>query len=69
MLEHKRLSKDDHVRWQKILHEQGWVAPGWPDEYGGTGWNAVQRHIFEEECADAGAPPRHAVRACGWSAR
>jgi alkylation response protein AidB-like acyl-CoA dehydrogenase len=57
VLEHKRLSKDDHVRWQKILFEQGWIAPGWPVEYGGTGWNAVQKHIFDEVCAEAGAPP------------
>jgi alkylation response protein AidB-like acyl-CoA dehydrogenase len=56
VLEHKRLNKDDHVRWQKLLYEQGWVAPGWPVEYGGTGWNAVQKHIFEDECAAVGAP-------------
>ncbi len=56
VLEHKRLNKDDHVRWQKILYEQGWIAPGWPVEYGGTGWNAVQKHIFEDECAAVGAP-------------
>jgi alkylation response protein AidB-like acyl-CoA dehydrogenase len=56
VLEHKRLSKEDHVRWQKILHAQGWMAPNWPQEHGGTGWNAVQQHIFDEECADAGAP-------------
>ena len=57
VLEHKRLSKEDYVRWQKILHQKGWIAPGWPVEYGGTGWNAVQKHIFDEECAEAGAPP------------
>jgi alkylation response protein AidB-like acyl-CoA dehydrogenase len=57
VLHHKRLSKEDHVRWQKILHGQGWIAPGWPVEYGGTGWNAVQKHIFDDECAEAGAPP------------
>jgi alkylation response protein AidB-like acyl-CoA dehydrogenase len=54
---HLRLSKDDIVRWHKILHEQGWVAPGWPREYGGPGWTPVQRHIFDEECARAGTPP------------
>ncbi|MGB6055966.1 MAG: acyl-CoA dehydrogenase family protein [Burkholderiaceae bacterium] len=54
---HKRLSKDDIVRWHKTLAKQGWVAPGWPVEYGGTGWSAVQRHIWEEECARAGTPP------------
>jgi alkylation response protein AidB-like acyl-CoA dehydrogenase len=57
VLEHKRLTKEDHVGWQKMLSERGWVAPGWPLEYGGTGWNAVQTHIFDEECAEAGAPP------------
>ncbi|MDK9704285.1 MAG: acyl-CoA dehydrogenase family protein [Sulfuritalea sp.] len=52
----KRLEKDDFVRWQQILHAQGWGATGWPVAFGGTGWNAVQQHIFDEECADAGAP-------------
>jgi alkylation response protein AidB-like acyl-CoA dehydrogenase len=52
----KRLTKDDFVRWQEILHQQGWGATMWPTEFGGTGWNAVEQHIFEEECADAGAP-------------
>jgi alkylation response protein AidB-like acyl-CoA dehydrogenase len=56
VLEHKRLGKEDQVRWQKILHEQGWIASSWPRELGGCEWNAVQRHIFDEECAEAGAP-------------
>jgi alkylation response protein AidB-like acyl-CoA dehydrogenase len=54
---HLRLHKDDYVRWHRILARQGWVAPGWPREYGGPGWTPVQRHIFEEECARAGTPP------------
>ncbi|WP_338761192.1 acyl-CoA dehydrogenase family protein [Massilia sp. METH4] len=53
---HLRLGKEDYVRWHKIAAAQGWAAPGWPVEYGGTGWNAVQRHIWDEECALAGAP-------------
>lgn len=56
VLEHRRLTKDDQVRWQKILSAQGWMAPNWPKEFGGAGWNAVQQHIFDEECAEAGAP-------------
>lgn len=56
VLNHLRLSKDDYVRWHRILAKQGWVAPGWPVEYGGPGWSATQRHIFEEECARAGTP-------------
>jgi len=56
VLEHKRLNRDDYLTWQKILHERGWIAPNWPAEYGGAAWNAVQQHIFDEECAEAGAP-------------
>ncbi|NQW08852.1 MAG: acyl-CoA dehydrogenase family protein [Alphaproteobacteria bacterium] len=51
-----RLAKDDHVRWQKILHARGWMAPNWPAEHGGTGWTPMRKHIFDEECALAGAP-------------
>ena len=51
------LSKDDLLRWHRILARQGWVAPAWPKEWGGTGWNVVQRYIFEEELGYAGAPP------------
>jgi alkylation response protein AidB-like acyl-CoA dehydrogenase len=51
------LSKDDLMRWHRILAKQGWVAPAWPKEWGGTGWNVVQRYIFEEELGYAGAPP------------
>jgi alkylation response protein AidB-like acyl-CoA dehydrogenase len=57
VLGHRRLEKDDYVRWHRIVARQGWAAPGWPVEYGGTGWSAVQRHLWEEECARAGCPP------------
>ncbi|MFC3111067.1 acyl-CoA dehydrogenase family protein [Undibacterium arcticum] len=57
VLNHKRLSKQDYVRWHKIVAKQGWVGTGWPVEYGGTEWSPVQRHIWEEECARAGTPP------------
>ena len=52
----RRISKDDMVRWQKILFRKGWGAPNWPKSFGGTGWDIVQQHIFEEERADACAP-------------
>lgn len=51
-----RLSKNDLQRWAKILGRQGWHGWAWPKQFGGPGWNAVQRHLFEEECALAGAP-------------
>lgn len=50
------LSSDDQRHWHRILHRQGWSAPAWPAQFGGTGWSAVQQHIFDEECAEAGAP-------------
>ncbi|MES2228792.1 MAG: acyl-CoA dehydrogenase family protein [Pseudomonadota bacterium] len=51
-----RLSKDDLQRWARILGAKGWHGWGWPKEFGGPGWTAIQKHLFEEECALAGAP-------------
>ncbi|MEH6592143.1 MAG: acyl-CoA dehydrogenase family protein [Halioglobus sp.] len=42
------------IKWQKILFDKGWVAPGWPVEYGGTGWTTSQKFIYETERATAG---------------
>src|SRR5918911_1721012 len=50
------LTRDDMQRWAKILGKKGWLGYGWPRQFGGPGWNAIQRHLFEEECALAGAP-------------
>lgn len=49
--------KKDLQDWQAILHEQGWSAPHWPVEHGGTGWSPTQQFIFDDECAMADAPP------------
>ncbi len=51
-----RLTRDDMQDWAKILGSKGWLGYGWAKEFGGPGWNAVQKHLFEEECALAGAP-------------
>ena len=56
VLQFRRVEREDYVTWQRVLHGRGWGAPGWPKEYGGTGWDARQRAIFEEECFLAGAP-------------
>lgn len=53
---HRRLTKEDSVRWQKILANKGWFAVHWPEKHGGTGWGAIEKHIFDEECNKAGAP-------------
>ncbi len=51
-----RQSRDDLQRWARILGARGWLGYGWPKEFGGPGWDAIERHLFEEECALAGAP-------------
>ncbi len=51
------LSRDDTIRWQKLLNEKGWFAVNWPEEYGGTGWTPVQKYIFTRELAAINAPP------------
>ena len=51
-----RLNRDDMQRWGKILGKKGWLGHAWPKAFGGPGWTSVQKHLFEEECALAGAP-------------
>lgn len=56
VFKHQRLDKMDYLRWHRILAKKGWGAPTWPVEFGGTGWNPLQRLIFEIECFKGGAP-------------
>jgi alkylation response protein AidB-like acyl-CoA dehydrogenase len=42
--------------WQRALNARGWGAPNWPEQFGGTGWDPIRQHIFDEETALAGAP-------------
>ncbi len=50
------IPREAGAKWHNLLYQQGWVAPNWPTEFGGTGWNETQKHIFAEELALAGAP-------------
>jgi len=56
MIDRGNLTRDDYVRWQRILNARGWATINWPVEHGGTGWSAAQRYIFQEEMALAHAP-------------
>jgi len=56
VLNHRRLNREDFVRWHKALAAKGWSVPHWPVEWGGTGWSPIQKHIWDEECAQIGAP-------------
>jgi len=51
------LTKEQSLLWHKILHKKGWVAPHWPQQYGGPGWTVTQRYIFAQECSRASALP------------
>ncbi len=51
-----RSPRTELTRWQRILADRGWGAPGWALEDGGTGWTIQQCLAFEEECALAGTP-------------
>lgn len=50
------IDKPHNLAWQRILASRGWVAPHWPAEYGGPGWDETERYIFASECARAEAP-------------
>ena len=52
----QRLTKADQDEWHAILNERGWLANHWPEAYGGPGWGAVEKFIFDTECALAGGP-------------
>ena len=43
-------------RWTKKLAAKGWLCHNWPAEFGGPGWNTVQKYIFETESAQFGTP-------------
>jgi alkylation response protein AidB-like acyl-CoA dehydrogenase len=55
-----RLEGDDlgaFVReWRTTLFTAGYLAPGWPIEYGGAGLSALEQVIIAEEFAKAGVP-------------
>ncbi|MBG6077748.1 acyl-CoA dehydrogenase family protein [Polaromonas sp. CG_9.11] len=52
----QHLGKADLQEWHAILNERGWLANHWPEQYGGPGWTAIEKFIFENECALAHAP-------------
>lgn len=53
---HQYYSKDQRVRWQRLLQQQGWFAPHWPRAFGGQDWGALRRLILMEELERAGTP-------------
>ena len=52
----RHASKDDYVRWTRILADKGWAVPHWPKEWGGTGWDPIRQSIFLDEVQRGNAP-------------
>ena len=44
------------TRWRVTLYEAGYLAPGWPTEYGGGGMSPLAQVVLAEEFARAGVP-------------
>ena len=42
--------------WIDVLRARGWAAYKWAPEFGGPGWSAAQRYIWERETASNGVP-------------
>ena len=53
------MSVEELAPLEKALEEKGWLAPQWPEEYGGAAFDIGQMVIFKEECDRAGMPDRH----------
>jgi len=56
---------DGQLAFLKRLAERKWVAPAWPEAYGGLGWRHVNQMIFSEELSYAGAPDAGRVFSVG----
>ncbi len=54
--EGRDLTKDQIVTSQQTLNAAGLAVPGWPVEWGGRDWTALQRHIWHEEMQRASVP-------------
>ena len=47
---------DAAKEWAGALAERGWIAPHWPEEYGGAGLSPMEQFIYRMEMAEARAP-------------
>lgn len=52
--------------WRRKLASRAWLAPAWPQEYGGAGLSVMQQFILNEEMALARAPAGGGI-GIGWA--
>ncbi len=54
------LSKDEAydftAKWRQILYKEGFLAMGWPKEYGGAGLSQLEQVVLAEEFTREGVP-------------
>ena len=50
-------ARDSAMNWADALAEKGWIAPHWPEEYGGAGLTVMEQFIYNQEMAKAAASP------------
>ena len=53
---HSSRSSGQAQVWYKAVVDMGWSVPGWPVEFGGTQWSAVEHYIWQSRCMAANAP-------------
>jgi alkylation response protein AidB-like acyl-CoA dehydrogenase len=53
----QKISPDEQRLWQRTLCDRGWACPGWPKQYGGPGFDALERQVFDNVTSEEGAPP------------
>ena len=51
------LDKDGQLDWQRRLYAGGYMAPNWPEQYGGPGLTSTEKYILQMELSMAGTPP------------
>ena len=52
----EKTRRDTAIEWANALAEKGWVAPHWPEQYGGAGLSVIEQFIYNQEMAEADAP-------------
>ncbi len=43
--------------WRKKVASKGWIAPAWPEEYGGGGLGVLEQFVMNQEFAEHRVPP------------